>query len=292
VDSRDDRRRWGTDQRLEFIEFRLYWDGAVNRSDITSQFGVSVPQASHDLTLYRELAGENIHYDSSGKRYEPTPSFQPKFLKPNAERYLAQMRAIADSVIDLSETSLGELPDLGVMPIPRRRVEPRILRSLLQAVRSRQSIAIEYQSMNDGRPDPAWRHISPHAFGHDGLRWHVRAFCHIEEVFKDFIISRCLSIGETGPAQGSPESDKDWTTFFKVILKPNPKLSPAQRKVVALDYGMEDGVCAVPIRMALLYYFDKRLRLDVAERKDRPKETPVVIHNRKEYDAALKSVAR
>jgi hypothetical protein len=54
-------------------------------------------------------------------------------------------------------------------------------------------------------------------------------------------------------------SDKDWTTFFKIILKPNPKLSPAQREVVALGYGMEDGVCGVPIRMALLYYFDKRL---------------------------------
>lgn len=35
-----------------------------------------------------------------------------------------------------------------------------------------------YQSMNRDRPDPAWRRISPHAFGFDGLRWHVRAWCH------------------------------------------------------------------------------------------------------------------
>ena len=26
--------RWGVEQRLEFIEFRLLWEGGVNRSDI------------------------------------------------------------------------------------------------------------------------------------------------------------------------------------------------------------------------------------------------------------------
>ena len=36
---------------------------------------------------------------------------------------------------------------------------------------------------------------------------------------------------------------------------------------------------------------DKRLRLDVAEKQDRPKETPVVVANRAEYDAALKEVS-
>ena len=45
--------RWGVEQRLEFIEFRLFWEGGVNRSDITACFGVSVPQASKDLSQYR-----------------------------------------------------------------------------------------------------------------------------------------------------------------------------------------------------------------------------------------------
>lgn len=291
MDNRDERRRWGTDQRLEFIEYRLFWDGAVNRADITSHFGVSVPQASNDLGLYKELAGTNLEYDSSEKRYRPTPGFSPRFLKPNAERYLAQLKAIADGVIEPNETPMGVLPDLGVMPVPRRRVEPATLRRLLHAVRARRSIAIEYQSMNDNRPEPIWREISPHAFGYDGLRWHIRAFCHMEKTFKDFIISRCLSIGSLAEPQGRPEDDADWVTFFEVILKPNSKLSPAQRRTIELDYGMREGKCIVRIRMALLYYFDKRLRLDIAETKDRPKETPVVISNRKEYDAALESVA-
>ena len=37
--------RWGVEQRLEFIEFRLFWEGHVNRSDVMEQFGLSVNQA-------------------------------------------------------------------------------------------------------------------------------------------------------------------------------------------------------------------------------------------------------
>ena len=41
----------------------------------------------------------------------------------------------------------------------------------------------------------------------------------------------------------------------------------------------------------MLYYFDKRLRLDVSERQDRPKETPVIVKNRASYDRELKIVS-
>ena len=58
------RLRWAPEQRLEFIEFRLFWDGAVNRSDLMDRFGISEPQASKDLASYRELAANNLQYDS------------------------------------------------------------------------------------------------------------------------------------------------------------------------------------------------------------------------------------
>ena len=289
MDKPTNRLRWGTEQRLEFIEFRLFWDGSVNRSDITERFGISTPQASADLTQYRELAPENIRYDASGKQYLPTDSFSPRLLKPNAERYLAQLRALADDVIAPADTWFGELPEVGVTPIPARRVEPKTLRAFLRTVRARRSINIEYQSLNDARPDPIWREITPHAFGFDGLRWHLRAYCHIEHVFKDFIISRCLRIGKMGAPGADPSADTNWLTFFNVILVPNPKLSTAQQTTIERDYGMKNGRCELSVRRALLYYLHKRLRLDVAEKQDRPKETPVIVANRKEYDFCLKA---
>ena len=69
--------RWGVERRLEFIEFRLFWEGRLNRSDITDFFGVSVPQASKDLSLYQELAPGNMDYDKSEKRYVAGPGFKP-----------------------------------------------------------------------------------------------------------------------------------------------------------------------------------------------------------------------
>ena len=50
---------------------------------------------------------------------------------------------------------------------------------------------------------------------------------------------------------------------------------------------MEDGRISVPVRKALLYYFQKRLRLDVSSELDKPHETPIVVSNRAEFDAAL-----
>jgi len=50
---------------------------------------------------------------------------------------------------------------------------------------------------------------------------------------------------------------------------------------------MGDGSIAIPVRRALLYYFRKRLRLDVADVLEDPHETPVVVTSRAEFDAAL-----
>ncbi len=61
--------KWGVERRLEFIEFRLFWEGSINRADLVEVFGVSVPQASKDLTLYQERAPGNMEYDTRAKRY-------------------------------------------------------------------------------------------------------------------------------------------------------------------------------------------------------------------------------
>ena len=70
------------------------------------------------------------------------------------------------------------------------------------------------------------------------------------------------------------------------MFEPNPDLGESQRVVIAADYGMVENQVVVPVRYALLYYFNKRLRLDAAT-LDRPHERPVVVANRKDYEQAL-----
>src|SRR6185312_15070573 len=83
-------RRWGPEQRLEFIELRAFWEGGVNRGDLRDEFGVSAPQASADLAAYMVLAPGNLVYDLSAKRYVSSPSFAPAMTRPSAEHYLGQ----------------------------------------------------------------------------------------------------------------------------------------------------------------------------------------------------------
>ena len=53
---------------------------------------------------------------------------------------------------------------------------------------------------------------------------------------------------------------------------------------------MVGGRAVVPVRRAMLYYFSKRLRLDLASSDAR--ETPVVVANREEFDSALSKAMR
>jgi predicted DNA-binding transcriptional regulator YafY len=279
--------RWGAEQRLEFIEFRAYWEGGVNRSDITERFGVSVPQASNDLAQYRELAADNLVYDASAKRYIAAAKFKPLFLSPNPDRYLSQLRAKAEGIISLQETWIGAAPAAEAMPIPARRVDADLFRQLLAVVRDKASVEVRYHAMSAERPEGLWRRITPHAFASDGLRWHVRGYCHLDDNFKDFILSRWRGLRNPAAGGASAEMDKDWQGTFPVVLQPNPVLSEAQQEAVAWEYEMPDGRVALPVRRALLYYLKKRLRLDVGH--DTPAERPVVVANRDEFEQAVAS---
>ena len=284
--------RWGIERRLEFIEFRLFWEGGINRSDIVNEFGVSVPQASKDLALYQEQAPDNIRYDRSRKKYFAKEKFQPEFITLDADAYLEWKTVITVPGEVLKGNKGIAAASMDKLPVPQRRIGVAVLRSLLECIRENQSIEILYQSMSATRPEPLWRRISPHAFSSDGLRWHTRAFCHIDRKFKDFILSRCLDTRSFGEPGASPADDSHWTGYFPVSLRPNPELSPSQQQIIAQDFAMENGEVIVSVRRALLYYFSKRLRLDLAERFDDPREAPVIVKNRDAFDIALSEAMR
>jgi len=277
--------RWGIERRLEFIDFRLFWEGRINRSDLTDRFGISTPQASADLARYQELAPANLAYDPSLRCYLATPAFQSAFGVEDSGHYLAQLRAIADGTIRPEEAWLAEPPNFRVVPAPGRGVDTRILKAVLNAIRKGHALSIHYQSMS--KPDPQWRWITPHALGFDGFRWHVRAFCHNDESFKDFLFARILDIGETKPDTIDPVDDRDWSESVTVVIAPHPGLSEGQRRAIELDYGMRDGARAIEVPRAFLYYFLKRLGLDGDPRRKRSQVQHIILVNWKEVREAL-----
>lgn len=278
--------RWGVERRLEFIEFRLFWEGSINRSDLIDFFGISVPQASKDLRLYQDHAPGNIDYDKSGKFYFATRDFRPRFLDPDPDQYLAQLRSLADNM-SREESWILKPPATDIALTPRRKVGVDVLRHVLRAVREQKSIEVCYQSMNRKRPDPIWRRISPHAFGFDGFRWHTRAYCHLEDRFKDFLLPRILDVRNMEAPGASGEQDRLWHEYFEIEICPHPDLTESQKKVVAKDYDLPDGKGTFSVRYAMLFYALKRLGLLGDAEKSDPRQQHIVAYNKLDVQNAL-----
>src|SRR6185437_761635 len=112
---------WSVEQRLEFIEFMAYWEGGLNRADIIARFGVSPQQASGDLSLYQQLAPENLRYDLKAKRYVPTGAFACQFIHPDPDKYLGQLTALTTHSVGQSATWIDGNLAADVIPMPTRR---------------------------------------------------------------------------------------------------------------------------------------------------------------------------
>lgn len=276
--------RWSIAQRLEFIEFRLVWEGRINRSDVAERFGVTLQQASSDLGLYERLAPENLIYDRNAKRFLPAPSFKPHFLKPLADRQLLQLAAIGAGLVDRTETWFDALPPIGIVALPHRSVPTVIIRPILEAIRTGSAIEIDYQSMK--RPGAVRRVIAPHALGNNGVRWHARAWCPQNCEFRDFVLSRISDTGALQPSHVPPSADREWFDEVTMQIAPDPRLSEGARRSLVKEYGMTRGVMRINVRVALAFYLIQHLNLDLdlpAERKQ------LVLANKDEVDEACRA---
>lgn len=280
--------RHSVQRRLEFIEFRLFWEGQINRSDIVEQFGVSVPQASGDLKRYQESAPDFIRYDSHLKTYRPTERFKPLHLRPSADAYLSQLRLQESGYVAEGETWAEQTPDFSVVPILRRPVEPEILRAVIGAARDSHALKIKYQSAYSNTT--TWRWIAPHAFGYDGFGWHARSWCLRNKSFRDFVLTRIVDVDGSKPEMINRAEDVEWNHTVTLILEPNPKLAPGDKRAVELDYRMEDGKCKIVTRVSLLYYMMGHLCLAPEHDALDPKVARLVLANRDEVESIRASV--
>jgi hypothetical protein len=281
--------RWSQDRRLEFIDFRLRWEGRINRSDITAFFGISVPQASLDIAKYLELAPENLVYDRSSRIYLAGQAFRPIFACSSTPHYLNDLLALEAGFLEPESSFMGWRPPTALVPTPGRQLNAQTLTTLLQAIREQRGVRVSYQSMT--QPEPQLRDLSPHAIAHDGFRWHVRAYCHKRNDFLDFVIARILEIEFSESAGPGPLEDKAWQTTVEMVLAPQPDLSLSKRRAIELDYGMTDGKAMLSCRQALLFYLLKHLRLDL-DQPGTPEAQQIVLLNEAEVKARLTELQR
>ncbi|WP_144141166.1 helix-turn-helix transcriptional regulator [Paraburkholderia sp. BCC1884] len=236
-------------QRLMHLERCLFWRGELQRADLIDAFGINPIQAAKDFRAYMERYPHNMEYNKSRRRYLPLPGFAPKLIEPKT---LDEFAGISSPLVPVAD-----------WPLPNRRATPQVLLAMVAAVRERQKIEVQYQSMTGEKP--TWRWLSPHAFASDGERWHVRAYCHSRDEFRDFVLGRILTTRHVKSSEINRSDDHDWATLVNVLVTPNPNLAPEKRQAIALEYDLppKSMEATLSLRQSMLFYVKAKFHPEV-----------------------------
>jgi hypothetical protein len=279
-----ERLRWGVRRRLEFIDFRLFWDGRFNRRDMAGTFGISAQQASADIAQYEKLAPENLRYDRAEKAYTRTEAFSPAFIGETIERYLLQLVAIENGWVRLEDTWFDAIPPVEVITLGRRSTDPTVLLHVLDAIRKGLEIDIEYMSLTGSAQSS--RSIAPHALAHSAGRWYVRSWSRDHNDFRDYNLNRINAVIDHRSASIDPVLDFEWVHKINLVILPNPRLSAERQAAVASEHGMTDGRLIRPCRLSLSFYLMSEYNLDVEPGVLKPEKQQIILQNRDEVTQA------
>ena len=245
-------------ERLDYIDFQLWFLGKVTRKDVMDRFGIASAAGTRDLVLYRELAPGNMVYE--GKMYHYRDSFQPLF-QHQADRVLS---ALCSGFGD-GERGTGEA--LLQHDIPSRLNQPalRELAKVTRAIRNEYPLRLTYHSMKTG---PSHREIVPLALVDSGLRWHVRAYDRSKGEFRDLVLTRMDDIidirqGDQNHAVQQHErltADEQWQRIICIELQAHP--SHPHPESIMRDYGMQNGKLQIKLRAAIAGYVLRLWQVD------------------------------
>ena len=234
-------------ERLAYIDFRLYFMGEVGRPDLVTRFGIAPAGATRDLALYRKLVPANLEFDSSSKTYRIGANFVPLFEHQPQRVFSAISFGFGDGVGVGSQTLLP-CETTAVLNNPCMSV----VAPMCRAINLKRPVAIRYTSLSTGESD---RVIVPFALVNSGLLWHIRAFDRKTSEFRDFVITRIDSpvlLEEESALHERPENDIQWTRIVELELVPHP--SQPRPEVVARDFDMRNGTVVIKLRAAVAGY--------------------------------------
>ncbi|MBW8191432.1 WYL domain-containing protein [Neiella marina] len=247
-------------QRLAYIDFKLLFAGYVTRSEIVKRFELGLAAASRDLSLYKELAPNNMAYDNAVKKYFITNLFKPLF-KHDARKSLMK---IAHQISDGFD-AVGDVEFPVTAPTQLNVPDIFVVARLSQAVINKRPVKVTYTSLSSGTSE---RELVPHTIVDNGLRWHVRAYDRKSQSFRDFVLTRIGEVTVLPTEVDEVESqsyDTHWRAPITLELVPHPS-NIQHPEAIEMDYGMEEGVLWISTKAALAGYVLRRWNVDCTER--------------------------
>ncbi len=246
-------------ERLSHIDFKTCFLGAIGRSDLVTRFGIKEAAATRDITLYKDLAPENLEYDTKAKIYVRGPSFEPLFDYSPSQALAALAHGFGDDFV-------GKHKALIACETPAQLNNPDLetLSVLTRAIHQHKVVSLVYRSLSSGR---STREVVPFVLVDNGLRWHIRGYDRKRSRFSDFVITRISDpeiLDEPLKEHENREHDIQWNRIVELEIVPHPKLK--HPKTIETDYAMENGVLKVNVRAAVAGYVLRRWNVDCSEK--------------------------
>lgn len=273
---------WERVAQFHLIEVIALWEGRLTTNHLKAAFSIGRSKASEIIKSYQRNVPDNIHLCNQARGYIPETRFQPRFSHGEVNEYLNLLHSGSIQNNHFYALQTGQAPIDRVQPLTRP-VDPEIVRVILQAVREGQRISVFYRSFSN--PDGEERLIAPHTLVSADSRWHVRAFCERDRIFKDFMLHRFIDVPDVEGERleiAHPANDLEWSQEVEMVVTPNPALKLKQQQLVADDYAMgPDKTMRVTLRSPLVKYMVVAFRLGTPEQtQTNPKAHQLALANR------------
>lgn len=242
-------------ERLFHIDFKLRFLGTINRNDLVNRFGIKEAAATRDIALYKELAPNNITYDTKAKTYIGTEQFLPLFKYQGSQALSALCYGLGDDHV-ASSGSLITTESPTQLNFPNLDV----LAEITRAIHQKKALVIDYRSLSSGLTQ---REMVPFALVDNGLRWHVRAYDRKRARFTDFVINRIVFaklLSTKITKSETKESDIQWNRIVEMHIVPHPKLQYPE--TIEVEYGMTNGMLKIFVRAAVAGYVLRHWNID------------------------------
>ncbi|MDB9741279.1 WYL domain-containing protein [Akkermansiaceae bacterium] len=237
---------WLGSRQLRYVEELAWWTGIVTRPEVIKEFKISAQQGSAVIQQYLEMNPKSMQYCLKKKRYLVNPKMKRIFGSPDLESQLSE-----------------EAGEIVTLAIPKSKMNDTVQRYLTVAMRNKREITVSYQSRSG--EDSKRRKIAPQAFGNDGNRIHVRAWCFENEDYRDFSLLRMSNakFPEDAVVEKLPE-DKAWTKKVSVKFFLNKDLDKATKNALMEDYGMKKDTDPIVVKTteAMLPYAKIQMGID------------------------------
>ncbi|MFL7009580.1 WYL domain-containing protein [Enterovibrio norvegicus] len=245
-------------ERLAFIDFCLTYFGEISRADLIAKFQTGLAAATRDFSAYKELAPDNMELIHQTKLYSRKETFVPIFEHESQTVLAGLSQGFGDGLMASHKLS-------SACEEQKTLIEPSTssLSEIMRAITAQKCLRVKYVSLTSGTKT---RTIVPHSLANSGKRWHVRAFDRNSNTFRDFVITRFLSLTISDDAVAEFETksaDKQWNRIVDLTLVPHPKANFIQ--AIELDYGMVGGEVQVEVRAALAGYVLNYWMVDCSE---------------------------